>query len=297
MKSSLVKLTAKNLTRTVLLTGLALVAFAANSVLCRLALGTKAIDAPSFTIIRLLSGVIVLLILIKIKNNELSSNSKGSWYSGIMLFLYAITFSFAYITLDTGTGALILFGSVQITMIALSLFSGNRLHFTEWLGVIIAFTGFIYLILPGVTAPSTTGFLLMTVAGVAWGIYTINGKGSKNPLRDTTFNFLRTIPFIIIMLLVVLKDVNYTSKGILMAIISGGVTSGIGYTIWYMALKGLTSTQAAVVQLLVPAIAAFGGVIFVFEKITFRLTISSTMILGGILIVVMGKKYFLDKSL
>jgi len=196
--------------------------------------------------------------------------------------------------LDTGTGALILFGSVQITMIALSLLSGNRLHFTEWLGVIIAFAGFIYLFLPGVTAPTTTGFLLMTVAGVAWGIYTINGKGSKNPLSDTTFNFLRTVPFIIIMLLVVLKDVNFTSKGILLAIISGGVTSGIGYTIWYMALKGLTSTQAAVVQLLVPVIAAFGGVIFIFEKITFRLTISSTMILGGILIVVMGKKYFLD---
>jgi len=210
-----------------------------------------------------------------------------------MLFLYAITFSFAYITLDTGTGALILFGSVQITMIALSLLSGNRLHFTEWLGVIIAFAGFLYLIMPGVTAPSTTGFLLMTIAGVAWGIYTINGKGSKNPLSDTTFNFLRTVPFIIIMLLVVLKDVNFTSKGILLAIISGGVTSGIGYTIWYMALKGLTSTQAAVVQLLVPVIAAFGGVIFVFEKITLRLTISSTMILGGILFVVMGKKYFL----
>ena len=293
MKSSLVNSTAKNLTRIVLLTGLALVAFAANSVLCRLALGEKAIDASSFTIIRLLSGAIVLLILFKIKNNELSSNSKGSWYSGIMLFLYAITFSFAYITLDTGTGALILFGSVQITMIALSLLSGNRLHFTEWLGVIIAFAGFLYLIMPGVTAPSTTGFLLMTVAGVAWGIYTINGKGSKNPLSDTTFNFLRTVPFIIIMLLVVLKDVNFTSKGILLAIISGGVTSGIGYTIWYMALKGLTSTQAAVVQLLVPVIAAFGGVIFIFEKITFRLTISSTMILGGILFVVMGKKYFL----
>ncbi len=293
MKSSLVNSTAKNLTRIVLLTGLALVAFAANSVLCRLALGEKAIDASSFTIIRLLSGAIVLLILFKIKNNELSSNSRGSWYSGIMLFLYAITFSFAYITLDTGTGALILFGSVQITMIALSLLSGNRLHFTEWLGVIIAFAGFLYLIMPGVTAPSTTGFLLMTVAGVAWGIYTINGKGSKNPLSDTTFNFLRTVPFIIIMLLVVLKDVNFTSKGILLAIISGGVTSGIGYTIWYMALKGLTSTQAAVVQLLVPVIAAFGGVIFIFEKITFRLTISSTMILGGILFVVMGKKYFL----
>ena len=293
MKSSLVNSTAKNLTRIVLLTGLALVAFASNSVLCRLALGEKAIDASSFTIIRLLSGAIVLLILFKIKNNELSSNSRGSWYSGIMLFLYAITFSFAYITLDTGTGALILFGSVQITMIALSLLSGNRLHFTEWLGVIIAFAGFLYLIMPGVTAPSTTGFLLMTIAGVAWGIYTINGKGSKNPLSDTTFNFLRTVPFIIIMLLVVLKDVNFTSKGILLAIISGGVTSGIGYTIWYMALKGLTSTQAAVVQLLVPVIAAFGGVIFIFEKITFRLTISSTMILGGILFVVMGKKYFL----
>ena len=285
------------LVKTVIFTGLALIAFAANSVLCRLALGEEAIDASSFTVIRLLSGATVLLTIISINRNKTSLPTKGSWSASLMLFLYAITFSFAYITLDTGTGALILFGSVQITMILLSLISGTRLHITEWAGIAVAFTGFVYLILPGVTAPSTIGFLLMTIAGIAWGIYTLMGRGSKNPLMDTAYNFLRTIPLVIILVIVAIKTAHYSFEGILFAALSGGIASGIGYTIWYIALGGLSATQAAVVQLFVPVIAALGGVIFVSEIVTLRLIVSATIILGGILMVVLGRYYFVQLRL
>ena len=271
---------------------MALIAFAANSVLCRLALGERAIDAPSFTVIRLLSGAMVLLAIISIKSNKTDSSTKGSWSASLMLFLYAITFSFAYITLDTGTGALILFGSVQITMILLSLISGDRLHITEWAGVTIAFIGFVYLILPGVRTPSAIGFLLMIVAGIAWGIYTLKGRGSDAPLRETAYNFLRTLPLVIILAIITVKNAHYSYEGVLLAVLSGGIASGIGYTIWYMALGGLSATQAAVVQLLVPVIAALGGIIFVSEAVTLRLIVSATMILGGILMVVLGRYYF-----
>ncbi len=270
---------------------MSLIAFAANSVLCRLALGNDAIDASSFTVIRLLSGTIVLLIIIIATRKKTDASTKGSWAASFMLFLYAITFSYAYISLDTGTGALILFGSVQITMILLTLISGTRLHFTEWAGVTIAFAGFVYLILPSVTSPSIIGFLLMTVAGIAWGIYTLKGRDSKSPLMDTAYNFLRTTPIVILLAITTINNANYSSEGILLALLSGGLTSGIGYTIWYIALGGLSSTQAAVVQLSVPVIAALGGVLFVSEAITFRLTISAALVLGGILVVVLGKFY------
>jgi drug/metabolite transporter (DMT)-like permease len=277
--------------KTIIFTGLALIAFAANSVLCRMALGNGAIDASGFTVIRLLSGTIVLLIIISTSGNTTGKSAKGSWTSSLMLFLYAITFSYAYISLDTGTGALILFGSVQITMILMSHISGTRLHITEWAGVLIAFTGFIYLILPGVTTPSLVGFLLMTVAGIAWGIYTLRGRGSKSPLMDTTFNFLRTTPLAVLLAISTFSNINYSFEGIVLALLSGGVTSGIGYTIWYYALGGLSSTQAAVLQLSVPVIAALGGVIFVSEAITLRLSVSAALVLGGILMVVLGKYY------
>lgn len=281
-----------SLFKTIFLTGLALIAFAANSVLCRLALGNNAIDASSFTIIRLLSGTIILLIIIGVTRNVTGASSNGSWSASFMLFLYAITFSFAYISLDTATGALILFGSVQITMILMSLISGARLHLTEWAGVIIAFTGFVYLILPGVSTPPIIGLLLMTVAGVAWGIYTLKGRDSKSPLMDTAYNFLRTTPLVILLTIITISNANYSSEGILLALLSGSITSGVGYTIWYIALGGLSSIQAAVLQLSVPVIAALGGVIFVSEAITFRLSVSATMVLGGILIVVLGRYYF-----
>ena len=287
----------KSLLKTIVLTSLALIAFAANSVLCRLALGNEAIDAASFTIMRLLSGTIVLLLIVATTRNSAADATKGSWGASFMLFLYAATFSYAYVSLDTGTGALILFGSVQITMILLSLISGTRLHLTEWAGVAITFTGFVYLILPGVTTPSTTGFALMTVSGIAWGVYTLKGRRSKNPLLDTAYNFLRTTPLVIILAIIAMNTLNYSTGGIVLALLSGGITSGIGYTIWYIALGGLTSTQAAVLQLSVPLIAALGGVIFVSEAITFRLMISATLVLGGILIVVLGRYYFTQRRI
>ena len=286
-----------NVIKTSVFTALALIAFAANSVLCRLALGEETIDAASFTVIRLLSGALVLLAILAFSNDKEASASRGSWSASLMLFVYAVAFSFAYISLDTGTGALILFGSVQITMILLSLVSGNRLHLSEWVGVIIAFTGFVYLVLPEVTSPSVMGFLLMIAAGIAWGMYTLKGRGSAHPLKDTAYNFLRTIPLVIILLVITIQDAHYSAAGVLLAVLSGGIASGIGYTIWYIALGGLSTTQAAVVQLSVPAIAAFGGVLFVSEAITARLTLSASMILGGILLVVLGRFYFVQRKL
>ena len=275
--------------KTITLTALALIAFAANSVLCRLALGSAAIDAASFTTIRLLSGTIVLLIIIRCVGTNTATCSKGSWTASIMLFIYAAAFSYAYISLDTGTGALILFGSVQITMLLLSVIIGARLHPTEWIGAMIAFGGFVYLILPGVSAPSTLGFFLMSLAGIAWGIYTLKGSNSDSPLTDTTYNFLRTTPFVLLLALIGIGSMNVSSEGIILALMSGGITSGIGYTIWYIALRDISSTQAAVLQLSVPIIAALGGVVFVAEPVTMRLLISCILVLGGILLVIMGK--------
>ncbi|MCK4842857.1 MAG: DMT family transporter [Methylococcales bacterium] len=281
-----------NLVKTILFTGFALIAFAANSVLCRLALGMKLIDASSFTIVRLLSGAVVLFLIVLSSNrNKTPVPATGSWSASLMLFIYASTFSFAYTLLNTGTGALILFAVVQITMILWSVVSGNRLHSIEWLGLFVAFSGFIYLILPDVITPSSGGFLLMTVAGIAWGIYTLNGRNSKNPVLDTAYNFFRTIPLVLILLFFTLSNASYTLMGILLAVISGGIASGIGYAAWYIALTGLSVTQAAVFQLSVPIFAALGGIVFVSESITLRLMVSTTLILGGILMVVLAQYY------
>jgi drug/metabolite transporter (DMT)-like permease len=293
-----------NLFKTSLLTILALIAFAANSVLCRLALGNEAIDASSFTVIRLLSGAIALFIILIITGSFNGSNkgsvkgtsSKGSWSASFALFLYAITFSYAYLSVDTGTGALLLFGSVQITMIMLSVISGTRLHIIEWSGVMVAFTGFIYLVLPNITTPSFNGFILMTVSGISWGIYTLKGRSSENPLMDTTYNFIRTIPLVVLLAVFTLQNIKISPEGMILALISGAITSGLGYTIWYIALRGLSSTQAAVIQLSVPVVAAIGGVLFVSETITMRLIISAVVVLTGILMVVLGKYHFTQKA-
>lgn len=292
MDARIISKESNSVIKTTVFTTLALIAFAANSVLCRLALGEGAIDASSFTIIRLLSGVVVLFLLINLFKTKEEASERGSWTAGFMLFIYAVTFSFAYITLDTGTGALILFGSVQITMILISVISGTRLHISEWTGLVLAFTGFVYLVLPGVSAPSLTGFVLMTLSGIAWGIYTLMGRSSKNPMMNTASNFFRTIPLILVLAIITMSQMQTSPEGILLAVISGALASGIGYTIWYIALGGLSSTQAAVLQLLVPVLAALSGVIFVSEEITFRLVISATIILTGILLVMIGKYYF-----
>lgn len=266
-----------------------LFAFAGNSVLCRLALGEEAIDAASFTSIRLLSGIIFLAVLLKLTSGADSSSSKGSWSASLMLFIYAVAFSFAYVSLETGTGALILFGLVQMTMISIGLYQGNKLHAMEWFGVLLAFSGLVYLMMPGLGAPSLNGFILMAVAGIAWGIYTLAGKGSTNPINDTAYNFYRTLPFVFVLTLVTFQQAELSNKGILLAILSGALASGLGYAIWYMALKGLSGTQAAVVQLFVPVIAAIGGVVFADEAFSLRLALSALLILGGILAVVLGR--------
>ncbi|MDD9889655.1 MAG: DMT family transporter [Gammaproteobacteria bacterium] len=275
--------------KTIVQTVLALIAFAANSVLCRLALAAETIDALSFTAIRLLSGVLVLFAIIAVSSGVKPAKARGSWTAGIMLFLYAISFSLAYINLDTGTGALILFASVQLTIIMTTLFSGTRLKKGEWLGVLMAFTGFVFLILPGVGAPSPMGFLLMAIAGAAWGIYTLQGRGCADPLSDTAYNFIRTLPFVLILIVIAVADANLSVTGIILAMLSGGIASGVGYSIWYAALKNLSATQAAVVQLSVPVIAAMGGVLFVGEPLTLRLVLATAIILSGIAIVIWSR--------
>lgn len=283
------------MTKTILLTSLALLAFAGNSVLCRLALNDGVIDAASFTTIRLVSGILFLLLLVVISNKGKLNIKNGSWSSAFYLFLYALAFSYAYITLDTGTGALILFGTVQVTMIVIGFLKGNKLLLVEWVGLLVAFLGLIFLLLPGASAPSLIGFVLMVFSGIGWGLYTLAGKGSKTPLIDTTNNFLRTLPFITVFLLLVIfsgsETFQISQQGILLAIISGAVTSGLGYAIWYSALPNLSGTQAAILQLAVPIIAAFGGVLFSSEAITQQLIISSVLVLGGVLVVIVGKQY------
>ncbi len=219
------------LVKTVAYTLFVLVAFAANSVLCRMALGGSTIDASSFTVMRLLSGIVLLTIILKFTAEKDNRSTKGSWVSALMLFLYAIAFSFAYISLDTGTGALVLFVAVQITMILISVISGNRLHFSEWLGVLLALTGFVYLVLPSVTTPSFLGFVLMSVAGIAWGIYTLKGRKSTSPLRETASNFARATPLVIVLALIAIPTIQLSYEGIVLAVMSGAVASGIGYMV------------------------------------------------------------------
>ena len=280
----------QSLVKTIIYTTLALIAFAANSVICRLALKDGAIDPGLFTSIRLASGATVLIILVFLSKGRRLEKSKGSWFSAAMLFMYAAAFSYAYVSLETGIGALIVFGVVQITMIAYSLISGYRMNRLEWFGIILALAGFLYLLLPGASAPSLIGFLLMTLSGIGWGIYSIRGKNSKNPLVDTAYNFLRSLPFLIILLYFLFQESSFTTKGLLLALLSGVVTSGIGYTIWYMALRGLNSIQASIVQLLVPVLATIGGVIVLNEVIHARIVISSLLILGGIFLLIFYKK-------
>ncbi len=222
---------------------------------------------------------------------------RGSWTGGIALFVYAISFSFAYLSLDTGTGALILFGMVQISMIIASLFIGNALTRYDSIGMLLAFAGLSYLLAPSISTPSFKGFILMAISGLAWAVYTLKGKGSLNPLHDTAYNFLRTLPCVLIALLVLIafKQAALSTQGILLAIASGAITSGLGYAIWYKALAGLSTTQAAVLQLAVPAMATAGGVVFSNEQLTWHLVIASSIIISGILIVISGSYYKTQK--
>lgn len=268
----------------------ALVAFAFNSILCRLALGGETIDAVSFTAVRLFSGAITLLIISVAVNAKNAQLKRGNWFSAFFLFAYAICFSFAYLQLTTATGALILFGSVQLTMISVALLKGERPHFLEWLGLLLAFGGLVYLVFPGLSAPPIFYSMLMVLAGIAWGFYTLRGKGSENPLADTAGNFLRSVPMILVLTIPFLKHIQLSNQGIIFAVLSGAIASGVGYSIWYAVLKHHTATRAAILQLSVPAIAAIGGVIFLAENLSLRLILASSLILGGIGLATASKK-------
>ncbi|HKI52517.1 MAG TPA: DMT family transporter [Anaerolineales bacterium] len=268
--------------QTILLTTLAMIAFASNSLLNRLALGHDTIDPTSYTTVRLVSGAVTLFILASLQRKANSSVLSGSWISAVFLFLYAITFSFAYLSLSTGTGALILFGSVQITMIVVALRGGERPSLWEWIGLLLALGGLVYLVFPGLAAPSLLGSALMAIAGIAWGFYTLRGRGSQNPLGSTAGNFVYSVPMILVVLFLSLKNIHISSSGILYAIISGAITSGVGYAIWYAALRGLTTTRAATIQLSVPVIAAWSGVVVLAENVSLRLFIAGVLVLGGI---------------
>lgn len=264
-----------------ILTTLAMIAFAANSVLGRLALGTTVIDPASYTFIRLASGAVVLALLIRFDNKK-SAVVAGNWASATALFIYAAAFSFAYIRLPTGTGALVLFTSVQATMIVWGLYGGDRPSSGEWLGQFIAFAAFIWLISPGIAAPPPTSCALMALAGFAWGVYSIRGKKSGDPLHATSGNFLRSVPMALALLVLYHARISTPLSGIILALISGAITSGLGYALWYRVLAQLTSVQAALVQLSVPAIAAGGGIALMGEPLTLRYIVCSAMIISGI---------------
>ena len=279
-----------------------LIAFAANSVLNRLALKTTspaetvAIDPASFTMIRLVSGAIVLVLLLYFSGKKLSRPKALHWRGSVFLFIYAIAFSYAYISLDAAIGALILFGIVQICIIAIAIFRGKRLNFYEWLGCLLAVVGLLVLTLPHVIAVaknssqqlSAIAVLLMVIAGVAWGLFTVNGAGSKDSMFDTATCFVLSLPLILLVSIVVFikQDIVYSVYGVMLAMLSGVFASGIGYAMWYQILPRLAPSQAASAQLLVPIIAAGGGLVFLNEQLTLNFIVAAVLTLGGVLIVI-----------
>jgi drug/metabolite transporter (DMT)-like permease len=275
--------------RTVLFTAFALVAFAFNSILCRLALRGGEADAAGFTAVRLISGAVTLIVISYFVNRGTRKGIRGNWFSAFFLFAYAICFSVAYLDLTAGTGALILFGSVQLTMIVMALIRGERPRPLEWIGLVTAVAGLVYLVVPGLTSPPLMSSLLMAAAGAAWGFYTLRGKAGADPLANTTGNFVRSVPMIAIVAIPFISKIDLSNRGLMLAMLSGAIASGVGYTAWYAALKHLTATRAAVLQLAVPVIAAIGGVLFLAETTSLRLFIAGGLILGGIGLTIAGK--------
>lgn len=273
-----------SIVRTVLLTAAAMVAFAGNSVLCRVALGQGLIDAASFTTVRTTSGAIILALIL-LTRGRFRAPGFSDWCSAAMLFCYMVCFSFAYLSLSTGTGALILFGSVQMTMILAALREGERFSALSWVGFLAAIAGLVWMVAPGVTAPAPLGAVLMAGAGIAWGIYSLFGRGSRDPIDSTGRNFILCVPMALIVSLIFLEDFRASAAGLGLAVSSGAITSGLGYVIWYAALRDLTATSAATVQLAVPVLAAFGGVLWLSEEVTMRLVLASAGILGGVWVV------------
>jgi drug/metabolite transporter (DMT)-like permease len=268
--------------RTIIATTMVMIAFAANSILCRLALGSADIDATGFTAIRLVSGAISLLAISLLSGRRRTLSSRGTWTSGTALFLYAIAFSLAYLRLDAGTGALILFAMVQAGMTVWGIAKGERPTAVQWVGFVLALGGLLYLVSPGLSAPPPLGAALMATAGVAWGIYSLRGRSMADPVVTTTDNFVRSVPLVLIAAALFFRNIDLSFRGAVLAVLSGSVASALGYVIWYAVLRELSATRAASVQLTVPAIAAIGGVVFLGEIISVRLVASSTLILGGV---------------
>ena len=274
--------------RVLLLTTLAMLAFAGNSVLCRLALIHTGIDPATFTSVRLVSGAAVLWLLVRVRDGRTAP--AGNWPSALALFAYAAAFSWAYVSLPTAAGALLLFGAVQATMIGYGLWQGERLAPRQTLGLLTACAGLIALMLPGLSAPPLGGALLMVASGVAWGIYSLRGKGGGDATQTTSGNFQRAALLTLGLSALTLPQANLDSTGLLYAVVSGALTSGLGYAIWYTAVRGLPATSAATVQLSVPVIAALGGALFLNEALTPRLIMTSLAILGGVALVIMNRR-------
>lgn len=273
------------------LTSISMIDFAANSLFCRLALRDTAIDAASFASLRIISAALVLWLILRLRGGrrgEGGAESAGSWPSALALFIYMAGFSYAYISLPAGTGALLLAGTMQASMTGYGLWSGERLGKLQTLGLLAAFAGLAGLMLPGVSAPPLLGSVLMLCAGAAWGVYCLRGRSAGDPVRVTTGNFLRAVPLAAGLSLAALPWLSLDAAGALYAVISGAVTSGAGYVVWYMALRGLSATSAATVQLSVPVITALGGILLLGEDVSLRLVITSVVILGGITLVVLN---------
>jgi drug/metabolite transporter (DMT)-like permease len=278
---------AQNAAETALLTAVAMMAFAANSLLCRIALAPGLIDAATFTAVRVVSGAVTLTLILSLRGNLRAVGTRGDWRAAASLFIYMIFFSFAYLSLSAGTGALILFGAVQLTMFVFALRGGESFSLISWVGLALAVAGLVYLVSPGVTAPDLLGAILMAVAGIAWGFYSLLGRTAGDPLAATARAFIYAAPAAAVVSLVfdIVSDFHATTAGLALAVASGAVASGCGYVIWYAALRGLAATRAAIVQLSVPVIAAFGGVLFLSEGVSPRLLIASAATLGGVAIV------------
>jgi len=274
--------------RTVFCIIFSLLAFAGNSIICRMALKSDTIDPVSFVIVRLGSASLLLVLL-----QAFSKSAKGiggNWISAVFLLLYAIPFTFSYINLSAATGALISFSAVQLTMIIMGLRNGEALNRLQFTGLIIAMSGLIVLLLPGATAPSLFDALLMAIAGIAWGFYSLRGSVSISPLYDTAGNFIRAFPICLVVCIPLMKNIHISPKGLLLAAISGTVTSGLGYMLWYQALKHIKATQAAVIQLSVPVITSLFGVLLLGEILDFRIVTASAVILIGIALVISRPK-------
>lgn len=264
------------------LTALAMLAFAANSLLCRAALRGGAIDPASFSAIRIGSGALMLALLVRLRRPAPATPPRVSWPAALALVGYAVPFSFAYLSLSAGTGALLLFGAVQLTMVAGAVRAGRHPTPLQWMGLVTAFGGLVYLVLPGLSAPSPLGAALMLAAGVSWGLYSLKGHGATDALRQSAGNFGRGVPLALLVALTAWPTLHAAPEGVLWAALSGAVASGLGYAIWYQALRSLSSVTAAAVQLSVPLLAGLGGVLLLDERLTLRLGVAAALVLGGI---------------